>query len=132
MINTSNIAIAAPGQRIHGFEILALDLIRKRACVNCPCRWCTTMSKKKKNIAALARAHGLSRNIVHQRIKLGWSLQRALTQPLSNRGPRRDPSSIEALARARGLEAETIRHRVRKGMTLEKGIETATKAVCYS
>jgi hypothetical protein len=30
-------ATGAPGQRIHGFEVLSLDPTGKRVCIGCPC-----------------------------------------------------------------------------------------------
>jgi lambda repressor-like predicted transcriptional regulator len=69
------------------------------------------MGKKKITIAERARRAGLPATAVRQRLhKYGWSLHRALAEPLA-----KDKSSISKRARAAGLRPDTVYGRLNRG-----------------
>jgi hypothetical protein len=50
---------------------------------------------KKKTISQMAREAGLAPTVVHQRIKTGWTLDKALSTPTRSRRPNKKPTKSE-------------------------------------
>lgn len=67
------------------------------------------MGKKKISLSERARRAGLPPDVVEQRIRLGWSLRRALITPVGHTRA----NSISAQARKAGIGAHMVLHRVR-------------------
>lgn len=80
----------------------------------------------------LANKHGKEVTLVRDRLKLGWTLEEALTKEVgeNSRVTIVDPtdnevlSSIAALAKKHNMFPETLRYRLRNGWELEKALTT--------
>jgi hypothetical protein len=76
------------------------------------------------SLSSLIRKHDnkIATSTVRARMKKGWSLERALAEPIKYR---RNPNSFSSMEQARGLPENTISRRMREcGMTLEEAVAT--------
>lgn len=101
------------------------------------CRWATkseqanntrtnrpiTVDGKSMNIGELAKASGMSGVTLSERLKRGWSVERAISEPVKLRQLvlnylGRDVT-FDELAEISGIKADTLRARIRSGWTVE-------------
>ena len=86
---------------------------------------------------ALAEAYGIPYNTLRGRLRLGWSLEKSLTTPITeSNGPRpvtdhtgETHPSIRAMAREHGVSYSVYKRRVKDGWSVEKAL---TKPVLHS
>ncbi|WP_180235595.1 hypothetical protein [Bacillus toyonensis] len=65
----------------------------------------------------IANKNGISRRNVYQRVnEYGWSIEKAITQPLYNTNKRKTDRALMLLAEANGINYATYRQRVKDGM----------------
>lgn len=75
----------------------------------------------------LCKAYGISYNTFKSRIALGWSLEKALTTPLSNGKKCKDHlgntyNSISEMCEAHNIHRRTFKYRLKHGCTLEEAL----------
>ena len=76
---------------------------------------------RKVSLAEASELAGLPYKTVHLRIKKGWSVERALSEPL------RELSDIHKLCREKGLNYHSVYTRLRSGWSLEDAISKPFK-----
>ena len=76
---------------------------------------------RKVSLAEASELAGLPYKTVHLRIKKGWSVERALSEPL------RELSAIHKLCREKGLNYHSVYNRLRSGWSLEDAISKPFK-----
>ena len=79
-----------------------------------------------KTVADMAREHGLEPDIVHSRLRLGWTLDRALRAPVRERVRAVDAdgnvTTYARLAAEHGMSLGALRNRLNNGWSLEDAI----------
>ena len=77
----------------------------------------------------VAEANGLDRQLVHSRVyHRGWSVQRAITQPVKEKRPKRDWKYLHKRLEENGIPLSTFYTRVNQlGMTSEKASSMPVK-----
>lgn len=94
------------------------------------CRWATAKEQMRNQrihkeselgiaITEAAENSGMTYGALQTRIKRGWDLTRALTEPVKD-----NAETIRGKARALGLNPATIDCRVRRGWSIEKALST--------
>lgn len=105
------------------------------------CRWVTATenARNRRNaifveyrgerisLADLCSGKGVSRPHVLSRLRLGWSLEKALSAPVKRRGTTQvayegRTYTVRQLARVAGLTENTLRGRLRRGHSLEEAL----------
>ena len=79
-----------------------------------------------KTVADMAREHGLEPDIVHSRLRLGWTLDKALRTPVRERIRAVDAdgnvTTYARLAAECGMSLSTLRNRLNNGWSLEDAL----------
>lgn len=94
------------------------------------CTLWVVLNGERRSLASCAREHGTTPKIVMGRIELGWSLERALQEPVSKRGgkPTRwltvdgERKSLMEWARSYSIEPEMVWGRVKRGWPPERAL----------
>lgn len=76
-------------------------------------------------LSEIATGNGWSTNIIRERLRRGWDLERACTEPLAavqyqKRAILFDGKTMEGAAREKGWSVQTIRQRIRAGWPVER------------
>lgn len=92
-----------------------------------------------KSIGQLAKAYGLSYNVLNSRLSSGWDIERALTTPVKevHTGPIQDHegkvyNSFKEMALNYGMEPSYLKKRLSRGWSLEKALTTPVKKRCIN
>lgn len=114
------------------------------------CRWATNSEQQRNKrtnrvlefrgvrlcLTDMAAKYGLSRDLLKARLKLGWSLERSLLQPVDSKHEnsplskwiefRGERDSITGMARRYGLSQPCLSGRLIKGWSIERALLTPT------
>lgn len=76
-------------------------------------------------LTEIATGNGWSINVIRERLRRGWDLERACTEPLAamqyqKRAILFDGKTMEQAAKEKGWSAQTIRQRIRAGWSVER------------
>ena len=77
--------------------------------------------KKEKEILDLAKKHGINSSTIDDRVRNGWDLIKACTEPIRKKGrPRIYPDWVYEKAKENGIRFSIVNHRIHRGWDLER------------
>lgn len=87
---------------------------------------------------AMCEAYNISHTVFFARVRLGWSLEQALTTPVNNQPTNsksikdhtgKEFKSVSAMCKHWGIKQNTYNARIKQGWSVEKTLTTATKSI---
>ena len=82
-----------------------------------------------KELLEIAKANGIDRNTITDRIRQGWTVEEACRRPKKSGRQRKYPDWVYEEADRNGIRYSTVNHRVMDGWTLEKACTTPVMSI---
>lgn len=88
-----------------------------------------TVGAETKTMADWAKDKKIPKSTLFNRLKRGWSPERAITSPIANKAANGSvvPSSISVAAQKLGIKIQTLHSRIRRGWTIGSALNTPVR-----